>query len=107
MAHFQSAWLAVLTICFCIYSSNWQTLQCWAYTSGSRLLQDDPSLHCLVDLFIRPAFDIVQVLNSKAGPVKRNVLIYKLRAPDSAVLDLYSGLQASADWWSAKPIDTL
>lgn len=49
----------------------------------------------------------MQVLNSKAGPAKRNVLIYKLRAPDSAVLDLYSGLQASADWWGAKPIDTL
>ena len=29
-AYFQSAWLAIHDICFCIPSCNWQTLQYWA-----------------------------------------------------------------------------
>lgn len=41
------------------------------------------------------------------GALRRNVLAYKLRAPDSAVLDLYPQLQAIADCFGAPPLDTL
>ena len=41
------------------------------------------------------------------GAFRRNVLAYKLRAPDSAVLDLYSQLQATAECFGAPPLNTL
>lgn len=49
----------------------------------------------------------VQVLSGDDGAMRRNVLVYKLRAQDSAVLDLYPQLQALADCFGAPPLDTL
>ena len=46
-------------------------------------------------------------MSGNDGALRRNVLAYKLRAPDSAVLDLYPQLQAIEDSFGASPLDTL
>ena len=50
---------------------------------------------------------LAQVLSGNNGALRRNVLAYKLRAANSAVLDLYPQLQTLADSFGAPPLDTL
>ena len=50
---------------------------------------------------------LAQILSGNNGALRRNVLAYKLRAANSAVLDLYPQLQTLADSFGAPPLDTL